>query len=285
MRNVLTRTASGIVYIALMVAAVFTQWVAVPLTFFLIVVGIRELYKMYETPELKVRYPFAIVAGLTMALAFLFASQFYLFVRGLPHEPGIRIKIFPYEGVLILLSVVAVFLPELFTRHENPVQNIGMGLLSLVWIVLPLSVLFFVWSVQCPAQVLGFFILIWMADTAAYVFGSLFGKHKLAPEISPGKTWEGFLGSCVVTVGLAVGLFYIPFFQSAGLKVWHWIVVALLTEVFGLLGDLLESMFKRKAGVKDSGNIIPGHGGVLDRVDSILFATLPVWLFCLMCDL
>ncbi|MBQ2514341.1 MAG: phosphatidate cytidylyltransferase [Bacteroidales bacterium] len=285
MRNVLTRTASGIVYIALMVAAVFTQWVAVPLTFFLIVVGIRELYKMYETPELKVRYPFAIVAGLTMALAFLFASQFYLFVLGLPHEPGIRIKIFPYEGVLILLSVVAVFLPELFTRHENPVQNIGMGLLSLVWIVLPLSVLFFVWSVQCPAQVLGFFILIWMADTAAYVFGSLFGKHKLAPEISPGKTWEGFLGSCVVTVGLAVGLSYIPFFQSAGLKVWHWIVVALLTEVFGLLGDLLESMFKRKAGVKDSGNIIPGHGGVLDRVDSILFATLPVWLFCLMCDL
>jgi len=285
MRNVLTRTASGIVYVALMVAAVFTQWVAVPLTFFLIVVGIRELYKMYETPELKVRYPFAIVAGLTMALAFLFASQFYLFVRGLPHEPGIRIKIFPYEGVLILLSVVAVFLPELFTRHENPVQNIGMGLLSLVWIVLPLSVLFFVWSVQCPAQVLGFFILIWMADTAAYVFGSLFGKHKLAPEISPGKTWEGFLGSCVVTVGLAVGLSYIPFFQSAGLKVWHWIVVALLTEVFGLLGDLIESMFKRKAGVKDSGNIIPGHGGVLDRVDSILFATLPVWLFCLMCDL
>ena len=285
MRNVLTRTASGIVYIALMVAAVFTQWVAVPLTFFLIVVGIRDLYKMYETPELKVRYPFAIVAGLTMALAFLFASQFYLFVRGLPHEPGIRIKIFPYEGVLILLSVVAVFLPELFTRHENPVQNIGMGLLSLVWIVLPLSVLFFVWSVQCPAQVLGFFILIWMADTAAYVFGSLLGKHKLAPEISPGKTWEGFLGSCVVTVGLAVGLSYIPFFQSAGLKVWHWIVVALLTEVFGLLGDLLESMFKRKAGVKDSGNIIPGHGGVLDRVDSILFATLPVWLFCLMCDL
>ena len=282
MRNVLTRTASGIVYIALMVAAVFTQWVAVPLTFFLIVVGIRELYKMYETPELKVRYPFAIVAGLTMALAFLFASQFYLFVRGLPHEPGIRIKIFPYEGVLILLSVVAVFLPELFTRHENPVQNIGMGLLSLVWIVLPLSVLFFVWSVQCPAQVLGFFILIWMADTAAYVFGSLFGKHKLAPEISPGKTWEGFLGSCVVTVGLAVGLSYIPFFQSAGLKVWHWIVVALLTEVFGLLGDLIESMFKRKAGVKDSGNIIPGHGGVLDRMDSILFATLPVWLFCLM---
>lgn len=283
MRNVLVRTASGIVYIVLMVAAVFTLWVAMPLAFFLIIVGIKELYKMYETPELKRCYPFVNIAGITMAQAFLGAALLYLFARGFPHEPGIHPVIMPYEGVIILVSVMAVFIPEFFGHHENPIQNIGMGLLSLVWIVLPLSVLFFLWSVQSSAQVLGFFILIWMADTAAYVFGSLFGKHKLAPSISPGKTWEGFLCSCVITVGLAIGLSYIPFFQSAGLELWQWIVIALLTEVFGLMGDLIESLFKRKAGVKDSGNIIPGHGGVLDRVDSILFATLPVWLFCLMC--
>ena len=282
MRNLLTRTASGIVYVALMVAAVFTPWVAVPLAFFLIIVGIRELYKMYETPELKRSWPFANIAGITMALAFLFASQLYLFVRGLPHEPGIHVMILPFEGVMLLLSVVAVFLPELIGHHEDPVRNIGMGLLSLVWIALPLCVLFFVWSVQSPAQVLAFLILIWASDTFAYLGGSLLGKHKLAPNISPGKTWEGFLISCVLTAGLAIGLSYIPFFQSAGLQLWHWIVIALLTEVFGLMGDLIESLFKRKAGVKDSGNIIPGHGGVLDRVDSILFATLPVWLFCLL---
>jgi len=122
-----------------------------------------------------------------------------------------------------------------------------------------------------------------MSDTAAYVFGSLFGKHKLAPNISPGKTWEGFLCSCVFTVGLAIGLSYIPLFrQWAEIPVSWWIVFALIIQVFGLMGDLTESLFKRKAGVKDSGNIIPGHGGVLDRVDSILFAAIPAYLFCMM---
>jgi phosphatidate cytidylyltransferase len=281
-RNLFVRTASGIVYVALMVAAVFTPWVSVPLAFFLIIVGIRELYKMYETPELKRSWSFANIAGITMALAFLFASQFYLFMRELPHEPGIHVMILPFEGVMLLLSVVAVFLPELIGHHEDPVRNIGMGLLSLVWIALPLCVLFFVWSVQCPAQVLAFLILIWASDTFAYLGGSFFGKHKLAPNISPGKTWEGFLCSCVFTVGLAVGLSYIPYFQQSGLQIWQWIVLSLIIQVFGLMGDLTESLFKRKAGVKDSGNIIPGHGGVLDRVDSILFATIPVYLFCLM---
>jgi phosphatidate cytidylyltransferase len=110
----------------------------------------------------------------------------------------------------------------------------------------------------------------------------LLGKHKLAPNISPGKTWEGFLISCVLTAALAVGLSYIPYFSAMGFAVGHWIVIALLVEVFGLLGDLVESLFKRKAGVKDSGNIIPGHGGVLDRVDSILVATIPAYLFWLL---
>ena len=282
MRNLLTRTASGIVYVALMVAAVFTQWVAVPLAFFLIIVGIWELYKMYETPELKRSWPFAIIAGIVMALAFFFAAQLYLFVRGVPHEPGIHPMILPFEGSMIFVAVLAVFLPELFGRRVASDRHIGMGLLSLVWIALPLCVLFFVWSVQSPAQVLAFLILIWAADTFAYLGGSLLGKHKLAPNISPGKTWEGFLISCVLTAALAIGLSYIPYFRAMGFDVWRWIVIALLTEVFGLLGDLIESLLKRKADVKDSGNIIPGHGGILDRVDSILFATLPVWLFCLM---
>ena len=124
---------------------------------------------------------------------------------------------------------------------------------------------------------LAFFILIWMSDTAAYVFGSLFGKHKLAPNISPGKTWEGFLSSSFFTVGLAIGLSYIPFFQN-NMSLWSWIVFALIIQVFGLIGDLTESLFKRKAGVKDSGNIIPGHGGVMDRFDSMIF-TAPITYF------
>lgn len=207
-RNLFVRTASGIVYVALMVAAVFTPWVAVPLALFFITVGLYEFYKLCKNPKL---YP-----------------------------------------------------------------------VGPIWIAIPLCILFFLWIPKQPVLVLAFLILIWMSDTAAYVFGSLFGKHKLAPNISPGKTWEGFLCSCVFTVGLAVGLSYIPYFQQSGLQMWQWIVLSLIIQVFGLMGDLTESLFKRKAGVKDSGNIIPGHGGVLDRVDSILFATIPVYLFCLM---
>ncbi len=207
-RNLFVRTASGIVYVALMVAAVFTPWVAVPLALFFITVGLYEFYKLCKNPKL---YP-----------------------------------------------------------------------VGPIWIAIPLCILFFLWIPKQPVLVLAFLILIWMSDTAAYVFGSLFGKHKLAPNISPGKTWEGFLCSCVFTVGLAVGLSYIPYFQQSGLQLWQWIVLSLIIQVFGLMGDLIESLFKRKAGVKDSGNIIPGHGGVLDRVDSILFATIPVYLFCLM---
>ena len=207
-RNLFVRTASGIVYVALMVAAVFTPWVAVPLALFFITVGLYEFYKLCKNPKL---YP-----------------------------------------------------------------------VGPIWIAIPLCILFFLWIPKQPVLVLAFLILIWMSDTAAYVFGSLFGKHKLAPNISPRKTWEGFLCSCVFTVGLAVGLSYIPYFQQSGLQLWQWIVLSLIIQVFGLMGDLIESLFKRKAGVKDSGNIIPGHGGVLDRVDSILFATIPVYLFCLM---
>lgn len=282
-RNLFVRTASGIVYVALMVAAVFTPWVAIPLAFFFTLVGIWELYKMYETQELKECYPFVNISAMTMMLAFLFASEMYAFMSSAQGIVGDIHFFSPWECVMLVLSILGIFLPELICRHENPILNIGMGLLSLIWILLPLSLLFFVWIPKQPMLVLAFFILIWMADTAAYVFGSLFGKHKLAPNISPGKTWEGFLSSCVFTAGLAVGLYYIPYFQSAGLALWQWIVMALLVEIFGLMGDLIESLFKRKAGVKDSGNIIPGHGGVLDRVDSILFATIPVFLFCLMC--
>lgn len=284
MRNLLTRTASGIVYVALMVAAVFTPWVAVPLAFFLTLVGVRELYKMYETPELKQAYPFTNIAAGMVLLAFLNLSVQYFAVsmaRALPHtgEPS---SSFIGFYLMILIAIVSIFLPALFCKQEHPVQMLGMGLLSIVWIVLPLCVLFFLWPSRNPAQMLSFLILIWASDTFAYLGGSLFGKHKLAPDISPGKTWEGFLISCVLTVGLAVGLSFIPFFKSWGLLWWHLVVIALLTEVFGLLGDLTESLFKRKAGVKDSGKIIPGHGGVLDRVDSILYAAIPVYLFCLM---
>jgi phosphatidate cytidylyltransferase len=269
-RNLFVRTASGIVYVALMVAAVFTPWVAVPLMLFFAFVGLYEFYKLCNDPSLRTHLGFWIVAD------------------GCLIECLLNMEILNMDGVssipwtfMACIAGFCIFLPELIGKNEQAMSHVGLGFLSQIWIVIPLCVLFFLWIPQQPALVLAFLILIWMSDTAAYVFGSLFGKHKLAPNISPGKTWEGFLCSCVFTVGLAIGLSYIPFFEQAGMPLWGWIVFALIIQVFGLMGDLTESLFKRKAGVKDSGNIIPGHGGVLDRVDSILFATIPAYLFAL----
>lgn len=267
-RNLFVRTASGIVYVSLMVAAVFTPWVAVPLAFFFTFVGIFEFYKLCNDSSLRPHLGFWFVAAGCLLECFLNVEVLHL-------EGGASI---PWT-LMACVAAFCFFIPELIVKSEQAMSHVGLGLLAQMWIVLPLSVLFFLWIPQQPSMVLAFLILIWMSDTAAYVFGSLFGKHKLAPEISPGKTWEGFLCSCVFTVGLAIGLSYFPFFQQTEMPLWRWLFFALIIQVFGLLGDLTESLFKRKAGVKDSGNIIPGHGGVLDRVDSILFATIPAYLF------
>lgn len=271
-RNLFVRTASGIVYVALMTAAVFTPWVAVPLALFFTLVGMYEYYRLCNKPELRQNFAFWLIAAGCLFACFL--NKDILACESVSPTPW---------TIMVCIAGLCMFVPELFSKSEEAMSHVGLGFLGQMWVVIPLCVLFFLWIPQQPAMVLAFLILIWMSDTAAYVFGSLFGKHKLAPKISPGKTWEGFLCSCVFTVGLAIGLSYIPFFQQTGMPLWGWIVFALIIQVFGLMGDLTESLFKRKAGVKDSGNIIPGHGGVLDRVDSILFATIPACLFALCC--
>ena len=256
----------------MMILAVFTPWVAVPLALFFVLVGMYEYYRLCNKPELRQNLAFWLIAALCI-------FECFLNMEILPYE---SIPVTPWT-IKVWMAGLCLFAPELFSKSDQAMSNVGLGFLGQMWIVIPLCVLFLLWVPQEPVQVLAFFILIWMSDTAAYVFGSLFGKHKLAPNISPGKTWEGFLCSCLFTVGLAVGLSYIPYFQQTGLELWQWILLSLIIQVFGLMGDLIESLFKRKAGVKDSGKIIPGHGGVLDRVDSILFATIPAYLFCLMC--
>jgi phosphatidate cytidylyltransferase len=116
------------------------------------------------------------------------------------------------------------------------------------------------------------FILIWVSDTMAYLVGCKFGKHKIFERISPKKSWEGAIGGFVFTVTAAAFGGYL--FPKLGFEVWQWCVIGAMVGIFGILGDFIESMFKRSAGVKDSGNLIPGHGGLLDRLDSFIF-TIP----------
>jgi len=141
---------------------------------------------------------------------------------------------------------------------------------GLAMVALPVVGLFFIgWRGNAyeSALLLGWFVLLWTNDTAAYLFGRRFGRHKLAPSISPGKTWEGWAGGAVATLAVAFGLLGVS--QGvADLTAAQWAALGAVVSVFGPIGDLLESALKRQAGIKDSGTMLPGHGGVLDRFDS-----------------
>ncbi len=267
--NLIVRMLSGAVYVALMVLSVFYEWVAYALFTFLTITALFEYKNIGEKiiPGFKGSLSFLLSAALCVPVIMRFAAF------GNPYS------IF----AAACLFTLSLFLPSLLMKSERPLESLGLSLFSQAWIVLPLTVLFTLWIPQAPEAVLAFFILIWASDTFAYLGGSLFGKHKLAERISPGKTWEGFAIGTAMTAGLAVALNYVPFFRYAGMELWQWIVFAIIVEVFGLIGDLTESLFKRQAGIKDSGKIIPGHGGVLDRLDSIFLATIPAAIFSFCC--
>lgn len=175
-----------------------------------------------------------------------------------------------FTAILFFPFIFMAFIYELFTRSANPFQNVGFIVLGMVYIGAPFALLDFIafegekfnsWIV------FGLLLLTWMNDTGAYLIGSKFGKHPLHARISPKKTWEGTMGGVVVTF-LIAWLFCIV---SGELRLRDWMVLALIVSVFGSMGDLVESMLKRSVGVKDSGNLLPGHGGVLDRFDAFIF--------------
>ena len=129
---------------------------------------------------------------------------------------------------------------------------------------------------QGPHWVLFLLVLVWVADSGAFFAGRQFGRTKLAPKVSPGKTWEGVFGALIACALFAFG--YARFLELQGLALTGFILISLVTVLFSVAGDLLESLLKRQHGVKDSGTLIPGHGGILDRIDS-LFAAAPIFLF------
>jgi phosphatidate cytidylyltransferase len=176
--------------------------------------------------------------------------------------------------VMPLALLLAIF--ELFRKKEQPVINLALTFFAVLYLSLPLSLMNLMGLSNTPesighrAIIIGVFILIWTADTAAYVFGVSFGKHRLFERISPKKSWEGFIGGFVLSMVAAIILSV--FMKNIALI--DWIVIAFIVSVIGTLGDLLESLIKRSLNIKDSGSILPGHGGILDRLDSLLF-TMP----------
>lgn len=179
--------------------------------------------------------------------------------------------------ILLLLLAFVLFAVELFLVSDTPIDNLGRYLLGIVYIGVPFSLLITIsyWHDNyAPMRVLGLLLLTWANDTMAYVIGSKIGRTPFFPRISPKKTWEGTLGGMVATVLLALILSQ----WVLDFSISEWLLLAGIVSVFGVMGDLVESMFKRSLQVKDSGNFLPGHGGFLDRFDSFIFVLPFAWL-------
>lgn len=184
-----------------------------------------------------------------------------------------------YVDFTIFLGIIPVFIGifivELYRKSEQVFVNIGFTLLGVIYIAVPFSFANYVViidSVYSSHLLLGFLLLMWSYDTLAYVFGVSFGKHRLFERVSPKKSWEGFIGGTLSSLGIA----YVISLLFPELPFLHWAIVSLMISIFGTYGDLVESSFKRNIEEKDSGSILPGHGGVLDRFDAVIF-TLPLF--------
>ena len=265
MSNLLTRAVTGAIYVLSVILAIFIHPKVTAIYFFIIaVIGLWEFYNIASKKE-----------GITRAniIGFLLAISVYWFFVGLSlHTNFVAICLF-----LIMLKIMALFITELYQKSENSFTNIAYTILGVIYVVVPLALtnlLVILHGEFSPMILMSVFIFAWCNDTFAYLTGMKFGKHKLFERISPKKTWEGWIGGFVFTIIAAI---IVAYFSDA-LHTIDFIAIAVITSVFGTFGDLVESMFKRQFGVKDSGNILPGHGGILDRFD-ILLVVLPI-VFC-----
>ena len=277
MKNLMVRTLSGLVLVAVFVGAVLgSQWSFGALLLLILVGGQTEFYKLARETGLSPQRWMGLAVGvLLFALNFIVFRQFS---RSVTDEAG--------GAVLYLLLYIGLLLPtlfvcELFRRSATPLANLGATLLGVLYVAVPLSLLLYVPvlagdGVWRPETVLCYIFIIWANDVFAYLVGMSVGRHRMFERLSPKKSWEGFFGGLAgaVVTGLAAA-------YALDANYWVWGGLALVASLSGVAGDLVESMFKRAAGVKDSGNLIPGHGGVLDRFDALLLSAPFVFVYML----
>ena len=275
-----TRLISGTVYVALIVLAltlsmVWGLWVLLSV---FAVAGIIEFNRLTGVNR---PYIFRIVLDCAAAVWLLYATAQY----GMAISHGIGIFL-PYLLYLLYVVCRSTFLP-----HQAMLPSLGNSVIGQLYIAVPLAL-----TIRLTLEVdpfssmtqynglllLAIFIFIWVNDTGAYLVGSRWGKRRLAPSISPKKSVEGSIGGLLLVLLSAVILRLLLFPELSWLRI---LLIAVVVAIFGTIGDLFESSLKRRAGVKDSGKLIPGHGGILDRIDSLLLAVPAVYLLLAVLDL
>ncbi|MCX6352768.1 MAG: phosphatidate cytidylyltransferase [Bacteroidetes bacterium] len=259
MNDILKRSLSGAVFIALFLGAVWGGFFYLFAFLFLVnIIGVNEYIRIFSKDESTAPHKF--LTYLASTLVFVVVG-FKAFLTTLPE--GITIGLFP----LILLFLVM----ELFRKGEKPFQRAATGMLAVIYISLPLAIMLHLGMANVeydPTIITASLILIWSNDTFAYLVGRSIGKTPFFPAVSPNKTWEGSIGGAVCAIGVA---FLLSRYWSCFTLI-EWLGLAVIFVVFSSLGDLVESRMKRSFDVKDSGNLMPGHGGILDRFDAMLFS-------------
>ena len=268
MKNFIVRTITGIIFVAAIVASFLRPEAMVLL--FSIVTGLT----IWEFTGL-VNGNFIVNVNRfisTAAGVYLFYAMTY-FCSDLYGGSAKSVVFIPY-----LVTIIYLLVAELYLKQEDPIADWAYTMLSQMYIALPFSLLNVLAFTATPQGTVNFntllplsvFVFLWINDTGAYCTGSLIGRHKLFPRISPAKSWEGSIGGAVFVLAAAWAISY--WLDGVMLTTLEWLGLGMVVTVFGTWGDLVESLFKRTLGIKDSGNILPGHGGMLDRFDSALLA-------------
>ena len=267
--NMTVRAFTGVLFVTIMVTCFF-QPVAMVFLFALITcLSLWEYSGLVNNIEdVTINRFISTVAGVYLFLAISAVNSGFVQTNAV---------FMPY-----LLTIIYLFVSELYTKNKNAVHDLSYTMLGQMYVALPLSIInVLAFRTATDGNIhfyyllpLSVFIFLWTSDTGAYCVGSLFGKHKLFPRISPAKSWEGSIGGGVLVLVAAflVSLLDQNHGNLSGLNTLQWLGLGLVVTVFGTWGDLVESLIKRTLGIKDSGTILPGHGGMLDRFDGSLLA-------------
>ena len=263
--NFIQRAVTGVLFVIVLVGCILYSPLSFGILFTIIsALSVHEFAQLVsKSSEVSINKTITALGGAYLFLALMsFCTQ---------QSVGARVFL-PYLGLLLYMMIT-----ELYLKKKNPTGNWAYSMLSQLYVALPfalLNVLAFQNSPETgsvtynPILPLSIFVFIWLSDTGAYCVGSLIGKHRLFERISPKKSWEGSIGGGIFSIASSLGFaHFFPFMPG-----WQWVGLAIVVVIFGTWGDLTESLMKRQLGIKDSGNILPGHGGLLDRFDSALMA-------------
>jgi phosphatidate cytidylyltransferase len=275
MGNFWVRTITGLSMVFILLATLwFSGWVFMIVFLIINIFGLWEFYGIITNEHCQPQKYYGIAAG-----GLLYAATSLACLVPSPLADQHWVSCIP---LIILIPLFFLsFIIEIYRKKSNPLINIAVTIVGFLYISLPFSLLIFFtrtdelhfWGM--PVILVGYFLFTWINDTGAYLYGNHFGKHKFFERISPKKTWEGTIAGAILTLLSA----FILYFIVNDLPLIDWLVLACLVLFFGTHGDLVESLLKRSLKIKDSGNILPGHGGILDRFDTILISAPFVFLY------